>query len=199
MNKPQELTDADRAEQVAAILSTVTIESGPPRGGVDEDDKTHRWPHVAFSVTLKRNGRAFFIGPYRFGVGHFKPTAAEAARIGSFTSGLPAKAGNMAAAMAKKPYADFINKELVAAVAAHIAKARKFSPSVVNVLPAILSDGSAYFDAETFDDWCGNFGYDSDSINARDTFDACDKIGRGIARAFTPAEIEALRDWTNEQ
>ena len=198
MNKPQELIDADRAELVAAILSTVTIEAGQPRGEVEESSG-HKWPHVAFNVTLKRNGRAFFIGPYRFGVGHFNPTAAEAARIGSFTSGLPANCANMAAAMARRPSANFIDKELVADVAAHVAKTRKFSPAVADVLPNLLLDGSAFFDAEGFEDWCANYGYDHDSIKARDTFDACDKIGRGIARAFAPAEIEALRGWVNDR
>lgn len=197
--KPQELTDADRAEQVAAILAAVTIESGPPRAEVD-DTQDRKWPNVAFTVTLKRNGRAFFIGPYRFGVGHFAPTSAEAARMGSFYGRrLPGGADNLAAIWARKPGACFHDEALWAAVAADVALSRKFSPTVAQVLPSLLMDGAAYFDAETFDEWASNLGYDSDSIKARDTFDACDKIGRGVARAFTPAEIELLRDWGNER
>ena len=85
------------------------------------------------------------------------------------------------------------------ALSAQVAKPLRFPPSVAYVLPALLPDGAAYFDAETFEEWCSNYGSNPDSIKARDTFDACDNIGRGIARAFTAAELEALRVWGNEQ
>jgi hypothetical protein len=55
-------------------------------------------------------------------------------------------------------------------------------------------DGGAYFDAQTFEDWCSDYGYDSDSRKAESIWKSCDEIGRNLARAFTAQELEELRE-----
>lgn len=190
------------SKSAADILASVEIASTPPVAGVEPaKGEAKAWPHVSFKITLSRNGREFWSGPYRFGIGHFRPTAAEAAKLGSFyyAHKLPAGADSLAAAWARKPYADFRDKELTAAVAVEIAKMRKFAPTVEGVFLSILSDGAAYFDAQTFEEWAGDLGFSPDSISARAIFDECDRTGRAIARAFADDELAVLREWGYEQ
>lgn len=64
-------------------------------------------------------------------------------------------------------------------------------PTDYSLLACMASDS---YHADTFDDWCGNFGYDTDSRKALDTFLKCQKISSDIQRFFTNAEIEQLQE-----
>jgi hypothetical protein len=67
----------------------------------------------------------------------------------------------------------------------------KRPPSDYNLLACMSSDSHQ---SDTFEDWCGEFGYDTDSRKALDTFLKCQKISADINRFFTIDEIEALRE-----
>lgn len=45
------------------------------------------------------------------------------------------------------------------------------APKLEDVLYCLFSDSSAH--EEAFEDWCDNLGYDTDSIKAKKTYDAC--------------------------
>jgi hypothetical protein len=60
------------------------------------------------------------------------------------------------------------------------------------LLHCIICDASAM--DETFSSWCDIFGYDSDSINALKTYNACIDNGRKLADIFTPNELDQLRE-----
>jgi hypothetical protein len=70
-------------------------------------------------------------------------------------------------------------------------------PTIDSVLECLFSD----YDAGTysFNEFCGNFGYDSDSLKALDTYRACmeyaDKLHKALGAEFQAerARIEALR------
>ncbi len=53
-------------------------------------------------------------------------------------------------------------------------------PSAADVLSSLILDSSAC--DQTFDDWCGDFGMDTDSIKARDTYMECQRIGSEVRR-----------------
>ena len=47
--------------------------------------------------------------------------------------------------------------------------------------------------SETFESWCSNFGYDTDSRKAMDTYLACQKNGEKLRKAGV-TDIEAARE-----
>lgn len=65
-------------------------------------------------------------------------------------------------------------------------------PPLADVLYSLLLDGSA--SDEAFDDWCANFGYDTDSRKAEKTYDQCRDIGRSLERMFSRADLAELRE-----
>lgn len=68
--------------------------------------------------------------------------------------------------------------------------AKPAPPTAASVLNSLLLDGAAV--DQSFPDWCGDFGYDEDSITALGTYRACCKTGRLLRSLFTPAQREQL-------
>jgi hypothetical protein len=60
-----------------------------------------------------------------------------------------------------------------------------------SILCCIKSD--SYCD-DTFEDWCGTMGYDTDSRKALDNYLVCQKMARKIRRIFTSKELESFPD-----
>jgi hypothetical protein len=164
----------------------ITIETSAPRGEVEpaQSKDSKPWPRIAYDVTIKRNGRNVWSGPFKLGVGHVK--------------GMPGKHFTLADQERLDPVGfhsrSAYDETAQARVAANLAKAQKVTPKLDDVLYSLLSDGSAYFDAQTFEDWCSDYGYDTDSRKAETIWKACDEIGRNLARAFTAQELEELRE-----
>ena len=156
---------------------TLAVLSGP-RGSVQNN-----WPCIEYTVQMSDNrGRVVWTGEYRLGVGHVKVPAAINASLGFSTN---AEQQSLLRTWANKPHAQFINKQLWADVAAILAKKQLVKPALNDVCHSLLSDGAAFFDGQRFEEWAGDMGYSDDSIKARDTFEACDKIGRDLARALS--------------
>lgn len=77
--------------------------------------------------------------------------------------------------------------------------ARKYTkatpPELCSVLSSLLMDSLAC--DQSFNDWCSNFGYDTDSRKALDTYLACQESGaklRAIGANFDELG-EVLQDW----
>lgn len=66
-------------------------------------------------------------------------------------------------------------------------------PDVLGPLHSILLDGDTAGQC-TFNEWCGEFGYDNDSIKACDTYDACQKTHDQLHRLFTREQLAKLRE-----
>lgn len=64
--------------------------------------------------------------------------------------------------------------------------------STIELLYCVALDADAMND--TFDGWCENFGFDSDSIKALSTYNACVDSGRKLAKIFSPVELDQLRN-----
>ena len=72
----------------------------------------------------------------------------------------------------------------------------KAYPPLDDLLHCLVSDASLA--TETFDDWCGEFGYDTDSRRAMATYEECQKtIGklRNIGIIDLQAATEAFQDY----
>lgn len=65
-------------------------------------------------------------------------------------------------------------------------------PELPGVLNCLLSDAEA--GAESFDDFCANFGYDTDSRKAERTHKACKRTAASLARLFSSSELADLRE-----
>jgi hypothetical protein len=67
----------------------------------------------------------------------------------------------------------------------------KVPPSDYSLLSCMSMDS---YQSDSFEDWCDNFGYDTDSRKALDTFLKCQKISSDINRFFTDTELEQLQE-----
>ena len=165
----------------------LSIQSSPPVGGVDD-----KWPHIAYSVTLAHNGKAFWSGPYKLGIGHVKIPAKVPERAMVWKMGLTADEFGLLNAMQRRPNAKFEEIGIQASLCAKLACVQKVSPALPDVLHSLLMDSSAT--DETFSNWCANYGYSDDSIKALETYQACVKEGQALAKAFTPGELSELQE-----
>lgn len=64
--------------------------------------------------------------------------------------------------------------------------------TAIELLCCVVSDGEAM--TQALDDWCDEIGYDSDSIKALETYNACVDSGRKLAKIFSPVELDMLRE-----
>lgn len=65
------------------------------------------------------------------------------------------------------------------------------APTPYDIIACISSDA---YTPETFEDWCSEYGYDSDSLNALQTFRRCNAFAKRLRAFFTPAELEQLSE-----
>ena len=63
-------------------------------------------------------------------------------------------------------------------------------PELKDVIHALLSD--SYAGSLSFEDFCEEFGYDTDSRRAYATWEDCERHARKLRVLFTPEEIEQL-------
>lgn len=66
------------------------------------------------------------------------------------------------------------------------------APHVAGVLHSIISDSSSV--EQSFANWCGDFGYDTDSRKAYATYEACQRNADKLSKIFNSAERQALAD-----
>lgn len=70
--------------------------------------------------------------------------------------------------------------------------AKPVNPRAADVLYSLVLDSAAL--DTSFEYWCGEYGCDSDSIKAFDTYRACCDIGKKMRSVFTQEQIQSLRD-----
>lgn len=176
----------------ACEAAGLSLQCSPPRPGVDSEHSGAAWPHIAYTVTILRNGREVWSGPYKLGVGHVKPGKPRVTMYGP--TPFTVEEESLLTTWQYKPHAQFLSKELWSSVAAKLAVAQKVAPKLADVVHSLISDGSAYFDGQSFEEWAGDLGYDSDSRKAEETFRTCDAIGRKLQCALGRELVEKLRE-----
>ncbi len=72
------------------------------------------------------------------------------------------------------------------------------NPTDVELFYCLFSDGAADFDAQTFEDWAGDIGYNVDSIKAHKIYESCCETGRVFRRVLCERTIARLREDFNE-
>jgi hypothetical protein len=171
-------------EETATALG-FTIEAGTPT-----PHNTPEWKAIAFPVTLSRNGKPVFSTIYKMGVGHFeKQTLRYIHEQFTPVKNTIRKHGVSVVSVLRQ--AD--QAEALGIIAA-AAERYEVKPQLADVIASLLLDGSPDFDALSFEDWSADYGYDTDSRIALETYTDCVKTGQAIRRAVTPAELETLRE-----
>ena len=65
-------------------------------------------------------------------------------------------------------------------------------PTVSDVLDCLASDGSGLYNGETFEQWCAEYGYDTDSRKALRTYTATTRQTESLARVLGHDAYETL-------
>lgn len=71
-------------------------------------------------------------------------------------------------------------------------------PTAKSVLSCLAMDASGYENAGSFEDWCAEYGYDTDSRRAEKTYRAIEKQSADLLRVFGDAQYKKLL-WDTEQ
>ena len=166
--------NATATSELATLAANLGLTLTAANGRVHYD-AGQTWTSIRFDCTLARNGREVWSGPYHLGVGHLKNLATVERANGKLPrNAAPTRAQRIALT--------------------HQATVESLKPKLADALHSLLSDGAAYFDGLTFEEWASEYGHDTDSHKAEKTFRECDAIGRKLALAFKPDELEALRN-----
>lgn len=139
----------------------------------------YNWENFQFEVSLLREGDVIWSGPFFMGLACVDSPSWLVTEITT-------KHGRRcidAEKLLKNPAID----------RTPLDGCRVEKPSAADVVCNLLLDGSAYFDALAFEEWCAELGYSSDSISALNMYRECDKIGRAMSKTFSPEELERLR------
>lgn len=183
-----ETATATLAEVADALGFSLEIITGPTAAVEPADSKDSKpWVHIAYSVRLLRNGREVLATPYKLGSGHVPKGALLAVRdVTNYEQLCQNTIRNNKTPHHEAPgYLGLLTK---------VARLAKVAPSLADVLSSLVLDGAAYFDAETFEDWASNYGYDTDSRKAEAIWKACDETGRKLARVLNADELATLRE-----
>ena len=69
---------------------------------------------------------------------------------------------------------------------------RPVKPSKASIVHSLMLDAEAL--DQSFTDWCDNFGYSNDSLQAFDTYRACCTIGEKMRKIFGHSQLCAMRE-----
>ena len=66
------------------------------------------------------------------------------------------------------------------------------APTIKDVMQSLLLDASA--NDESFNNWCANYGYDSDSLKAFNMYQQCCETANKLNKTFTRNELNEMRE-----
>lgn len=133
------------------------------------------WQGDSFTVSL---GTQSFT--YKTGIGHRYTNLAIGAKPPKWAKKRDKSVGDMHAIIGR---VGFPIKDLYATFAP--------VPASAGVIWSLLLDSSA--SNESFDDWCADLGYDTDSRKALDLYLACQQNGIKLRKVFTCSQLETIQ------
>jgi hypothetical protein len=153
------------------------------------------WPCISYNVALHFKGKPVLETPYRMGVGHVDITkAAPDAMFMNWSQ----DEQSMIYTWQRNRGAQFKDKQRQANIAEKLARKQGVEPELADVLQSLLMDGQAFFNAQSFEDWADDFGYDKDSRQAEAIYRQCDAIGRKLSAALPKEIIEQAREFVQD-
>lgn len=178
------------AELLDALDLRVVVLSGPEYE-IEESSRTfgpHRYPRLRYEVSLRRGDSVVLDVPFFLGVGHVR------LRWHTVGAMLSREESDFLRSWRANPHARFTDVHLWGRVAVKLARAQRVAPIREDVIYCLLMDGSPCFDDSTFEDWCADLGYDSDSRSAHETYMTCLNRGQRMVRALGRDDVDRLRE-----
>lgn len=135
-----------------------------------------KWECDAWNITFYRTGKKdVFNTLYYTGIGH---------RVLS-------PMGETYKRRIKQDYKNSVNlRHMLAQNEKEYAKPQ--TPHIAGILSSLTLDASA--NDYSFNDWCDNFGYESDSIKALNTYQECCNTAKELYKLFNRSELSALSE-----
>lgn len=145
-------------------------------------NKGEKHPSLNWSVTIKKDGREVLTTDYMQGSGH--TTAYKN----------PVRFNNPKRDLDQHTTNKNIREECeTGRICAPGFKGKVDAPDLADVLHSLLLDSSA-LDCRDFEDWCGDLGFEPDSIKARSIYDACIAIGLKMRGTFGDKTMRELHE-----
>lgn len=135
---------------------------------------------IKFRATLSDSKTPTWEGPHGH---HYRVTLSKPSREGTHTRNCVCIACRIGKRPSSRLAFDFWGS-------VNDAKAGKH-PSAYDVLACISSDENC---PDTFEDFCAEYGYETDSIKALQTFRCCSRFAKRLREFFSPYEIEQLSE-----
>ncbi len=179
----------EKAKQLFESLN-LTVSISAPLGDVQGD-----WPNVLFHLIFSGRQNSPLSLEYRLGVGHVNWKAVNPDRIMGVQ--LTPDEASVVYTILRNPSAQLKDKSLWATTAAKIAKFQKVSPKPYEVLASYCRDAFSAHN-ESFENWCGNFGYDADNIKAKNIYDTCAGLYYKLATLIGADNVQKFNDLANE-
>lgn len=178
-------TNTNRNQELSELGFALEIINGP-RGEVERQADNKSWPHIAYRVRLVFDKHEVLETDYNLGIGHVD--------ISKPLLRLSDDEAAMLRVWRNRPGVEFKDKLLQARVAALAARQQKVVPQLDAVLYSLLMDGEAFFNAQSFEDWASELGYDKYSRKSEAIYKACDDIGRKIAARVSDKVLAKAQD-----
>lgn len=147
------------------------------------------WEADHWLCTLSRDGHTMPV-PFSQGVGHRRwrtkgrPTMENCGLIGQVA---PPCVRNK-----YSPVKGYREQETIEAREYRARCVEPTPPTVESVLDCLASDASGYDNARDFDDWCGEFGFDTDSRKAEACYRTCAEQAKALRHFLGDIAYEAL-------
>lgn len=193
--KPDHQLVREELHQLFASLN-LPFTVSEPFGKVGEGD----WAHIFYSVVIR--GEDF---EYSLGTGLVdwkKPYAMVAAvndpygfRLKNYSRLLDSADGETIRVYSTGKKFVTNNSQRVANCAAKLAKIQKVAPHPAEVLASSCREGLGA--DESFENWCGNYGYEEDSRKAEAIYRACTENGKKARRLLSPGNFAKFAELSN--
>lgn len=163
--------------KIAALGLTYKAEFIPQRLSRNAGDK-HK--SLNWRVTIAKGDRKPMVTDYMQGIGHLPPDTASSKGFSPYTL-RSARAQREGVAAEHGTYEVGFRSVKVA------------PPLLRDVLYCLVSDASA-LDARDFEEWAGDYGYDTDSRKAEETYELCRRQSRELEHVLGRAVVAELRE-----
>lgn len=151
-------------ESVSEYLATIGISFTAVLIG---ERKADDWTHDAWVVTFN-NGKTSVDFDYKTGTGHRKSKTPMPADIARLSPNIIARV-------------DWEKRNLL-----------PVTPPAAGVLYSMILDSSAL--GLSFSEWCGEYGYDTDSRKALVIYEECQQNGDKLKKVFNSEQLETLSE-----
>lgn len=151
-------------EQITTRIQGLQVNAVYVGRAADKQADGEKWEHFLWTVTVRTPRHSFSL-PYKCGLAHVEKNPAW-----------------------KNPYL----RHTPAAAQWDAQNSKPKAPSANDVMHSLVLDADAL--QTSFEYWCEEYGYDSDSIRALNTYRACCDIGKDMQKAFTRDEINTIRE-----